>query len=62
MKNLIISILTTILICNSDFWIAKPPVLYIGVFVAVAAIVWEIDLQIDRMKWRKRECKKWAKH
>jgi hypothetical protein len=56
MKNWLITLLTTLLICNSDFWIAKPPVLYIGVFVLVAIIVWEIDLQVDRMKWRKREC------
>lgn len=59
MKNWLITFLTTLLICNSDFWIAKPPVLYLGVFVVVAIIVWEIDLQVDRMKWRKRECERW---
>ena len=62
MKNWLITFLTTLLICNSDFWISKPPVLYLGVFVVVAAVVWEIDLQVDRMKWRKRECGKWVKH
>ena len=62
MKNWLITLLTTLLICNTDFWVSKPFVLYIGVFVAVAAIVWEIDLQVDRMKWRKRECERWVKH
>ena len=62
MKNWLITILTTILICNTDFWIDKPFVLYIGVFVVVAAVVWEIDLRVDRMKWRKRECGRWAKY
>jgi hypothetical protein len=56
MKNWLITLLTTLLICNTGFWIDKPPVLYLGAFVVVAAIVWEIDLQVDRMKWRKREC------
>ena len=58
MKNWLITFLTTLLICNSDFWIAKPFALYIGVFVVVAAVVWEIDLQVDRMKWNRRE-KEW---
>ena len=58
MKNWLITLLTTLLICNTDFWIDKPPVLYLGVFVVVAAIVWEIDLQIDHLKWRKRECER----
>lgn len=58
MKNLIISILVTILICNSDFWLEMPPILYFGVFFVTAIIVWEIDLRIDRMKWRKRECQR----
>ena len=62
MKNWLITLLTTLLICNTDFWVAKLPVLYLGVFVVVAIIVWEIDLRVDRMKWRKRECGKWAKH
>ena len=62
MKNWLITFLTTTLICNTDFWIDKPKVLYLGVFVVVAAIVWEIDLQVDRMKWRKKECGKWAEH
>ncbi len=62
MKNWLITLLTTLIICNTDFWVDKPFVLYLGVFIALAIIVWEIDLQIDRMKWRKRECGKWAKY
>lgn len=58
MKNWLITFLTTLLICNTDFWVAKPFVLYIGVFVVVATVVWEIDFQVDRMKWRKRECER----
>lgn len=61
MKNLMITLLATLLICNSDFWLLKPPVLYIGMFLVVAIIVWEIDLQIDRMKRREKECEKWEK-
>ena len=59
MKNWLITFLTTLLICNSDFWIDKSPILYGGMFIVVAAIVWEIDLRVDRMKWRKRECERW---
>lgn len=58
MKNWIITFLATLLICNSDFWIEMPPILYFGVFFVTAIIVWGIDLQIDHLKWRKRECQR----